>query len=598
MAESTFTPKVKRVCCIGAGYVGGPSGAIIASKNPHVQVTIVDLNSQRIQAWNSESLPVYEPGLAGIVKTARDGIPGFRKANLFFSTQVDKAISEADLVFIGVNTPTKTRGLGAGKASDLGWLESATRRIAKAADRDLIVVEKSTVPCRTAASIREVLLANGKPGVKFEVLSNPEFLAEGTAVKNLLNPDRILVGCLQTADGWAAAKELSELYAAWVPRNQIVTMNLWSSELSKLAANAMLAQRISSINAMSAICEATGANVNEVSYACGLDSRIGPKMLQASVGFGGSCFKKDVLNLVYIAESLNLPEVAAYWESVVQVNEYQRSRFTKRIVTCLHNTLNGKKIAVLGFAYKKDTGDTRESTAITVVNHLLAENAQISIYDPKVTETQIMSDLSADNDPAVLKSSIKVHTDPYEACDDAHAVVILTEWDMFSNKTPAHVLLETPKKTGLGLQLHLPPTPLSSVADEDRSRQPNDSNNSEEVSQSSRSSSTSPKESSPGYFAHTAAALDANSSNLVVTSPNDARQPPSPSQWTRPSSPVVVEDELPSRLDWSRIAGAMQRPSYVFDGRNIIDAPKLETLGLRVEAVGVASSWKVEAAAA
>lgn len=577
---------------------GGPSGAIIASKNPHVQVTIVDLNSERIQAWNSDTLPVYEPGLAGIVKTARDGIPGSRKPNLFFSTQVDKAIAEADLVFIGVNTPTKTRGLGAGKASDLGWLESATRRIAKAAERDLIVVEKSTVPCRTAASIREILISNGKPGVNFEVLSNPEFLAEGTAVKNLLKPDRLLIGCLQTAAGWAAAAELTELYAAWVPRDQIVTMNLWSSELAKLAANAMLAQRISSINAISAICEATGANVNEVSYACGLDSRIGPKMLQASVGFGGSCFKKDVLNLVYIAESLNLPEVAAYWESVVQVNEYQRSRFTKRIVNCLHNTLNGKKIAVLGFAYKKDTGDTRESTAITVVNHLLAENAQISIYDPKVTESQIMRDLSADNDPEALKSSVKVHTDPYEACGDAHAVVILTEWDMFSNKTPALVSLETPKTNGLGLQLHLPPTPLSSVADEERSGQTNGTKIAEEGSQSSRSPSSSPAESSQGYFAHAtgSSTTEANGSSLSVLSPIDTRQPTSPLLWTRPSSPLVVEDELPSRLDWSRIAGAMQRPSYVFDGRNIIDASKLEKLGLRVEAVGVASSWKVEAA--
>lgn len=580
---------------------GGPSGAVIANKNPNVQVTIVDLNSERIQAWNSDTLPVYEPGLAGLVKTARDGIPGVRKPNLFFSTQVDKAIAEADLVFIGVNTPTKTRGLGAGRASDLGWLESATRCIAKAAERDLIVVEKSTVPCRTAASIREILIANGKPGVNFEVLSNPEFLAEGTAIKNLLNPDRILIGCLQTDAGWAAAGELAELYATWVPREQIVTMNLWSSELAKLAANAMLAQRISSINAISAICEATGANVNEVSYACGLDSRIGPKMLQASVGFGGSCFKKDVLNLVYIAESLNLPEVAAYWESVVQVNEYQRSRFTKRIVNCLHNTLNGKKIAVLGFAYKKDTGDTRESTAITVVNNLLAENAQISIYDPKVTESQIMRDLGENNDLEALKSSVKVHTDPYDACDDAHAVVILTEWDMFSNKTPAAVSLDIPKKSGLGLQLQLPPTPLSSVADEERSHHTNGNNNHDGVSQFSRSPSSSPTDSSPGYFAHAAAsslAGETNGSSLEVLSPSEAKQPTSPSLWTRPSSPLVVDDSLPSRLDWSRIAVAMQRPSYVFDGRNIIDASKLEKLGLRVEAVGVASLWKVDAASA
>ncbi|KAI1610061.1 UDP-glucose/GDP-mannose dehydrogenase family, NAD binding domain-containing protein [Exophiala viscosa] len=468
--------KVKHICCIGAGYVGGPSGAVIANKNPKVRVTIVDLNAERIQAWNSDHLPVYEPGLNELVKTARDGVPGVREPNLFFSTQVDKAIAAADLIFVGVNTPTKTQGVGAGKASDLGWLEAATRRIAKAAEHDTIVVEKSTVPCRTAASLREILQANAKPGVNFEVLSNPEFLAEGTAIKNLLQPDRILIGCLQTEQGWAAARELSEIYASWVPREKLITMNLWSSELTKLAANAMLAQRISSINAFSAICEATGANINEVSYACGLDSRIGPKMLQASVGFGGSCFKKDVLNLVYIAESLNLPEVAAYWENVVSVNEYQKSRFTKRIINALHGNLSLKKITVLGFAYKKDTGDTRESTAITVVNNLIAENAQISIYDPKVTESQIMKDLAEQNSPEALKKAVTVHTNPYEACADAHAV-----------------------------------------------------------------------------------------------------------------------EELPGRLDWTRIASSMQRPMYVFDGRNIIDAAKLEKLGVRVETIGVASSWRFDA---
>lgn len=453
----------------------------------------------------------------------------------------------------------------------MGWLEAATRRIAKAAQHDTIVVEKSTVPCRTAASIREILRANAKPGINFEILSNPEFLAEGTAIKNLLNPDRLLIGCLQTEAGWAAARDLADIYAAWVPRDRIVTMNLWSSELAKLAANAMLAQRITSINAISAVCEATGANINEVSYACGLDSRIGPKMLQASVGFGGSCFKKDVLNLVYIAESLNLPEVATYWESVVQVNEYQKSRFTKRIVNSLHGTLSGKKITVLGFAYKKDTGDTRESTAITIVNNLLAENAHIGIYDPKVTKSQIMRDLTEKHGNAeVVKSAVTVHTDPYEACYDSHAVVILTEWEMFSNKAPAVAPGETLlAQRGLGLQL--PPTPPISIKGEEATDVTPDDKLLPVLGHG------------PGYFSKSATTTFPDSVSI-------------PTQWTRPSTPPRSNDELPGRLDWSRIASGMQRPMYVFDGRNIIDAAKLEKLGMRVEAVGVASSWKLEPA--
>ena len=562
---------------------------MIANKNPDIEVTIVDLNAERIQAWNSEHLPVYEPGLAGLVKMARDGIPGVRAPNLFFSTQVDESIASADLIFLGVNTPTKNSGLGAGRASDLGWLESATRRVAKAAERDTIVVEKSTVPCRTAASLREILMANGKPGVKFEVLSNPEFLAEGTAVKNLLNPDRLLIGCLQTEAGWAAARALADVYAAWVPRDRIVTMNLWSSELAKLAANAMLAQRISSINAISAICEATGANINEVSYACGLDSRIGPKMLQASVGFGGSCFKKDVLSLVYIAESLNLPEVAAYWESVVEVNDYQRSRFTKRILNSLHGTLSGKKLTVLGFAYKKDTSDTRESTAITVVNNLLAENAHISIYDPKVTESQIMRDLGEKNPRfEALKSAVTVHTDPYAACHDAHAVIILTEWDMFSNKPPIASPTESLLQRSLDLQL--PPTPPVSILE---GHQKSANQDDARASPFSSPSSSPVSGSSPDYFPNRApTATGSDNSSLVNSSAGELGHSSTP--WNRPITLLHDSDRLPGRLDWSRIAAGMQRPMYVFDGRNIMDASKLERLGMRVEAIGVASSWRLE----
>ncbi|KAK9454249.1 UDP-glucose/GDP-mannose dehydrogenase family, NAD binding domain-containing protein [Dipodascopsis uninucleata] len=421
--------QVKKICCIGAGYVGGPTCAVIAYKSPDVTVTIVDLNQARIDAWNSDDLPIYEPGLDEVVKSVRG-------KNLFFTTDVDTAIKEADLIFVSVNTPTKKTGVGAGYAADLGWVESATRHIAKVAESDKIVVEKSTVPCRTAASMRKILEANGKPGARFDILSNPEFLAEGTAIKDLFAPDRVLIGSLDTPHGRAAAASLADVYANWVPRKQVITMNLWSSELSKLAANALLAQRISSINALSAICEATGADVDEVSYAVGLDSRIGPKFLKASVGFGGSCFQKDILNLVYLSESLHLPDVAAYWRQVVEMNEHQKRRFTQRIISSLFNTLTGKRIAVFGFAFKKDTGDTRESSAITLIKYFRQERAQIAIYDPKVEETQIWMDLAEPgvvDDEKALKKQVTICGSSYEAAENADAVVICTEWDEFKD---------------------------------------------------------------------------------------------------------------------------------------------------------------------
>lgn len=421
--------KIQKICCIGAGYVGGPTCAVIAMKNPNVQVTIVDLNARRIEAWNSDELPIYEPGLDEVVK-------GSRGRNLLFSTEVDKAIIEADLIFVSVNTPTKYTGIGAGYAADLGYVEAATRQIARLATSDKIVVEKSTVPCRTAQSMRVILEANAKPGIRFDILSNPEFLAEGTAISDLIKPDRVLIGSLDTEEGRAAAASLADIYASWVPRGQIITMNVWSSELSKLAANALLAQRISSINALSAICEATGADVDEVSYACGLDSRIGPKFLKASVGFGGSCFQKDILNLVYLSESLHLPEVAQYWRQVVDMNEYQKRRFTNRIISSLFNTLTGKKIAILGFAFKKDTGDTRESPAITLVKYFRAEKALVSIYDPKVEEPQIWMDLCepgiVDDLPA-LQKQVSIAASAYQAAEKADAIVICTEWEEFKD---------------------------------------------------------------------------------------------------------------------------------------------------------------------
>jgi len=358
-----------------------------------------------------------------------------RGRNLHFSTDIEGAIRGAELIFISVNTPTKPCGLGQGKASDLKYVELAARMIAETVEEGSgakIVVEKSTVPVRAAESISSILEHNSRPGVTFQVLSNPEFLAEGTAIQDLLTPDRVLVGGEETEEGSWAVQQLVQVYEHWVPRERILTMNTWSSELSKLAANAFLAQRISSINSMSAICEATGADVSEVARAIGRDSRIGPKFLQASVGFGGSCFQKDILNLVYISECLNLPEVAEYWSQVVSFNNFQRLRFSQRIVECLFNTITDKKIAILGFAFKKNTGDTRESAAIYIARHLMDEGAHLEIYDPKVTEQQVVSEMTGVSaDPAAVARLVTAHTDPYTAALGAHAVVICTEWDEF-----------------------------------------------------------------------------------------------------------------------------------------------------------------------
>lgn len=427
MLSATETTNLK-ICCIGAGYVGGPTCAVIAYKCPDVQVTIVDVNPDRISAWNSDKLPIFEPGLDEIV-FARRG------KNLFFSTDVDQAIIDADLIFVSVNTPTKKGGMGAGYAADLAYVETATRRIAEVAKSSKIVIEKSTVPCRTAESMRTILEANARGDIRFDILSNPEFLAEGTAVQDLFNPDRVLIGSLQTPEGIKAQQTLADVYARWVPRDRVITMNLWSSELSKLAANALLAQRISSVNALSAICEATGADIDEVAYACGQDTRIGPKFLKASVGFGGSCFQKDILNLVYLSRQLHLPEVADYWHQVVIMNEYQKERFVQRIVRCLFNTITAKRIAVLGFAFKKNTGDTRESAAITLCKSFIQESAQVVIYDPKVEKSQIFMDLTepgiVSTNEKLVQKHVTIAKDAYEATAGADAIVICTEWDEF-----------------------------------------------------------------------------------------------------------------------------------------------------------------------
>lgn len=422
--------KITKICCIGAGYVGGPTMSVIAKKCPHITVTVVDINQSRIDLWNDkdlDKLPIYEPGLKEIVSETRG-------KNLFFTTEVDKAINEAEIIFISVNTPTKTYGKGKGQAADLKFIELCARNIAKVATTDKIVVEKSTLPVRTASAIKNILDNTGN-GVNFEILSNPEFLAEGTAIQDLLHADRVLIGGDDTPTGQEAKDTLSAVYENWLPKERILQTNVWSSELSKLVANAFLAQRVSSINSISALCEKTEANIEEVARAVGFDSRIGAKFLNASVGFGGSCFQKDILNLVYISQSLGLHEVADYWEQVIIMNDYQKRRFAENIITTLYNTVSGKKIVFYGWAFKKDTNDTRESAAIYVADALLEERAELSIYDPQVKEATVLRDLNYLNTrtPEENKALIKVTKDPLGDVENAHAIAILTEWDEFKS---------------------------------------------------------------------------------------------------------------------------------------------------------------------
>lgn len=442
--------KISKICCIGAGYVGGPTMSVIAKMCPDITVTIVDINKDKIAQWNGEdldNLPIFESGLKEIVAETRG-------KNLFFSTDIDKAIEEAQMIFISVNTPTKTYGQGKGMAADLKYIELCARKIAEVAKDNKIVVEKSTIPVRTAQTIKQILDNSGS-GVKFQILSNPEFLAEGTAINDLMNPDRVLIGGEQSPEGEAAIESLAAIYGRWIGQEKIIRTNVWSSELSKLTANAFLAQRISSINAISALCERTGANIEEVSRAIGMDSRIGPKFLQASVGFGGSCFQKDILNLVYMCQTLGLQEVAHYWNNVLIINDYQKHRFAQNIISTLFNTVSGKKITFFGWAFKKKTNDTRESAAIYVAWELLQDQADVHVYDPKVNPRQILKDLKQVSQGLFncnyTESSIKekdelnttfcpgtkglgtitVHKEPYSTALNAHAIAVLTEWDEF-----------------------------------------------------------------------------------------------------------------------------------------------------------------------
>ncbi len=414
-----------KICCLGAGYVGGPTMAMIAYKCPEHTVTVADINQSRIDAWNSDDLPVFEPGLDDVVKAARG-------RNLFFTSDKVTAIKDADIVFVSVGTPTKTYGMDSGQAADLKFVELCARDIAAYSDRSKIVVEKSTLPVKTAESLKTVLEANSSDHIDFQVLSNPEFLAEGTAVEDLNNPDRVLIGGEESPEGQKAIETLVDVYAGWIDREKIITTNIWSSELSKLVANAFLAQRISSINSISALCEETGADVDEVAFAVGTDSRIGPKFLKASVGFGGSCFQKDLLNLVYLCDHFGLPDVACYWRGVIEINDWQKRRFSKRIINSLFNTVNDKRIAMLGFAFKKDTNDTRESAAIYVGRDLLEEQAKLAIYDPKVSPKQIHLDLQAEEGSS-RQDQIDICEDAYAAAEGAHALAIMTEWDAFKS---------------------------------------------------------------------------------------------------------------------------------------------------------------------
>ena len=426
--------KINKICCIGAGYVGGPTMAVIALKCPNIKVSVVDINHSRIDSWNDDNLdnlPIFEPGLKEIISKTRN-------KNLFFSTKIDQAINESEMIFMAVNTPTKTKGEGKGMAADLTYVVSSANRIAKASKSDKIVVEKSTLPVRTAEKIREVLNSNSI-GVNFEVISNPEFLAEGTAIQDLYKSDRVLIGGDNSSSGKRAVKALFNIYSQWIPKSKILTTNVWSSELSKLASNAMLAQRISSINSLSALCEKTGADILEVSKAIGMDSRIGQKFLRPSVGFGGSCFQKDILNLVYLCKYYGLDKIAEYWHQVVKINDNQRIRFVDIIIDYLKGTVKNKKISIFGWAFKKNTNDSRESSSIYVTDYLIGQGAEVNIYDPMVSNQRIISDLKSlwvNKKISSLEISekikkVKIHSNPIVAVDQNHALGIITEWEEF-----------------------------------------------------------------------------------------------------------------------------------------------------------------------
>ena len=432
---------VKSICCIGAGYVGGPTMAVIALKCPEIKIVVVDKNKEKINLWNGDlnKLPVFEPGLKEIIANVRG-------VNLFFSTDIDTAIDESEIIFMAVNTPTKTKGEGAGMAADLTYVELCAQDIARVSKSDKIVVEKSTLPVRTAEKIKNILTTNGN-GVNFEVISNPEFLAEGSAIEDLFKSDRVLIGGDKTPSGQKAVKKLVGIYSQWIPKEKIFTTNVWSSELSKLASNAMLAQRISSINSLSALCEKTEADIQEVSKAIGMDHRIGPYFLNPSPGFGGSCFQKDILNLVYLCQFYGLHEVADYWHQVLKINNYQRDRITNKIMEVIEGSIN-KVVTVLGWSFKKNTNDSRESSSIYITFNLLKKGITVNVYDPKVKYQRIISDLenliSENNEKNInIKRNLNIYNSIDESIADSELIVVLTEWDEFKSIKTNKKIIDT-----------------------------------------------------------------------------------------------------------------------------------------------------------
>ncbi|KAJ5661459.1 UDP-glucose 6-dehydrogenase [Penicillium maclennaniae] len=558
---------IRSICVVGAGYVGGPTAAIVAYKNPHVKVTVVDRDDRRIRRWNSRHLPIYEPGLSEIVRIARDGLHGpddkkpveaqdtsdlgARSPNLFFSTDVSQCIQDSDVVFIAVNTPTKMRGTGKGSATDMTSFEAVAAEVVRHAKNNTIIVEKSTVPCRTAQMIQEMISLQ-RPGEQFEILSNPEFLAAGTAVQDLLHPDRIIIGSAPTPEGRAAAESLAGVYSSWIDRSRILTTNVWSSELAKLVANSMLAQRLSSINSISAICEATGAEVNEVSAAIGMDTRLGKSFLRAGIGFGGSCFKKDIASLAYIAESLGLDEVAHYWRQVNVMNEYQRDRFAARVIRHLNSTLVTKKICILGYAFKPNTSDTREAPALEIIKTLLDENPrEIAIFDPCCNRLVIENEIRAlqpYGSPVLSEDGgcVKVYSDVYEACADSNAVLIVTDFPEFKN-SPV---------------IASPPTLQAKVTQK-------------------------PQKATPS---NTSSPLRVLSHERFKAEPDcSADCPDCQSGITYGESNLGVDKDVPKQqVNWKKIAGEMRSPKWLFDGRCIINIPEMTKLGIRVESIGSA----------
>ncbi|KAL6354251.1 hypothetical protein LRP88_11577 [Fusarium phalaenopsidis] len=568
--------RVHEICFIGAGYVGGPAAAVMAFQNPDIKVTVVDRDVARIRRWNSRRLPIYEPDLSHIVRIARDGsratsidaplrndskdksisIPS-RAPNLSFSTCTGDVIGRADIIVISVNTPTKEWGFGAGSATDMANVEDVSALIARYAQEGAIIVEKSTVPCRTAELIADTL-AMHRPGIHFDILSNPEFLSAGSAIHDLLFPDRILIGSAPTASGRRAAETLAKIYNApgWVPRNSIQTIGVWSSELAKLVANAMLAQRISSINSISAVCEKTGADVDEVARAVGIDPRIGDKFLTAGIGFGGSCFKKDVSSLVYLAETLKLPEVAEYWRHVIDMNRYARDRFSGRIIKCLNNTLIGKKICILGFVFKKDTSETREAPALEMIQTLLEEQPrEIGVYDPHCDPVAIRKEIKN-----VLGYEVLVYDDPYDACDGSTALIIATDFDQF--------------RTESRLQAPIP------VKRSSTNRTPDP-----------RPFCTNNPTLTELFILHkhlVGASASHDPLGLFNNEPDydDDHTDSIPGKRGEKATGQANAHERVKRIDWVRITQSMAMPRWIFDGRGIIDPRDMAKFGVRVESVG------------